>query len=45
MNGVEDDFIEDMTFCQPNESQKEVNCIPVPEGKTYEQVSPNQPIQ
>ncbi|WP_367108992.1 hypothetical protein [uncultured Psychrobacter sp.] len=44
-NDVEDDFIEDMTFCQPNESQKDVNCIPVPEGKTYEQVSPNQPIQ
>ena len=32
-------------FCKPNQSQKQVNCIPVPEGKTYEQVSPNQPVE
>ncbi len=32
-------------YCQPNQSQKEFDCIPVPEGKTYEQVSPNQPIK
>nr|WP_317198629.1 hypothetical protein [uncultured Psychrobacter sp.] len=40
-NDVEDEYIKDMTFCQPNESQKEVNCIPVPNGMTYEQVSAN----
>ena len=34
-----------LNFCKPTESQKEVDCIPVPEGKTYEQVSPNQPIR
>ena len=32
-------------YCKPTESQKEVDCIPVPEGKTYEQVSPNRPIE
>ena len=32
-------------FCKPNQSQEEVDCIPVPEGKTYEQVSPNQPVE
>lgn len=37
-NDVEDEFIEDMTFCQPNESQKEVNCIPVPEGVSREDI-------
>lgn len=32
-------------FCKPNQSQKQVNCIPVPEGKTYEQVIPNRHIE
>lgn len=32
-------------YCKPTQSQREVDCIPVPEGKTYEQVSPNQPIK
>ncbi len=27
------EYIETMTYCKPNESQKEVNCIPVPEGE------------
>lgn len=31
-------------YCKPTQSQKEVDCIPVPEGKTYEQVSPNKPV-
>lgn len=35
-NDVEDDFIENMTFCQPNESQKEVNCVPMPDGVNRE---------
>ncbi|WP_435949337.1 hypothetical protein [Psychrobacter sp. DM8] len=39
------EYIGNMPYCQPTESQKEVNCIPVLEGKSYEQVSPNQPIQ
>ena len=34
-----------LNFCKPTESQREVDCIPVPKGKTYEQVSPNQPIE
>lgn len=34
-----------LNFCKPTESQKEFDCIPVPEGKTYEQVSLNQPIK
>ena len=33
-----------LNYCKPTESQREVDCIPVPEGKTYEQVSPNQPV-
>lgn len=32
-------------YCKPTQSQREVDCIPVLEGKTYEQVSPNQPVQ
>lgn len=32
-------------FCKPNQLQKQVNCIPVPEGKTYEQVIPNRHIE
>lgn len=39
------EYIDSMPYCKPIESQKEVDCIPVPEGKTYEQVSLNQPIQ
>lgn len=39
------EYIENMPYCQPNESQKEVDCILAPEGKTYEQVSPNQSVQ
>lgn len=35
------EYIDSMSYCKPTESQKEVNCIPVPEGRTYEQVSPN----
>ena len=34
-----------LNFCKPTQSQKEVDCIPVPEGKTYEQVSPNQLVR
>ena len=33
-----------LNYCKPNQSQREVDCIPVPKGKTYEQVSPNHPI-
>ena len=36
MNDVEDEYIDDMTFCQPNESQKDVNCMPLPDGVTNE---------
>ncbi|MGE6796888.1 hypothetical protein [Psychrobacter okhotskensis] len=32
-------------YCKPTQSQREVDCIPVTEGKKYEQVSPNQPVQ
>ena len=39
------EYVETMTYCRPNESQREVDCIPVPKGKTYEQVSSNQPVQ
>ena len=39
------EYIENMPYCQPNESQKEVDCILAPEGKTYEQISPNQSVQ
>ena len=38
-------YTEMMRYCKPTESQKEIDCIPVPEGKTYEQVSPNRPIE
>lgn len=31
-----EEYIEDRTFCQPNESQKDVNCIPVPDGVNRE---------
>ena len=34
-----------LDFCKPDELQREVDCIPVPEGKTYAEVSPNQPVQ
>lgn len=36
INDVEDEYIDDMTFCQPNESQKDVNCMPLPDGVTNE---------
>lgn len=36
MNDIEDDYIDDMTFCQPDESQKNVNCMPLPDGVTNE---------
>ena len=39
------EYIENMPYCQPNQSQKEVDCIPVPEGKNHEQVSSNQSFQ
>ena len=29
-------YIEDMPYCQSNESQKEVNCIPLPDGVNHE---------
>ena len=32
-----------LDYCQPNQSQKEVECIPVPKAMTHKQVSPNQP--
>ncbi len=34
-----------LDFCKPDESQREVDCIPVPEGKTYAEVSPNRSVQ
>ena len=39
------EYIDSMPYCKPTESQKEVDCTLVPEDKTYEQVSPNQPVQ
>ena len=36
MNDIEDEYIDDMTFCQPNDSQKDVNCMPLPDGVTNE---------
>lgn len=36
INDVEDDVVENMTFCKPRESQKEVNCMPLPDGVTNE---------
>ena len=39
------EYIATMPYCQPSQSQREVDCIPVPQGKTYEQVRPNQPIK
>ena len=32
-------------FCKPDQLQRQVDCIPVPAGKTYEQVSPNRHIE
>ena len=43
--GIVFEYIETMPYCQPSQSQREVDCIPVPQGKTYEQVRPNQPIK
>ena len=34
-----------LDFCKPSQSQKKSNCISVPQGGTYKQVSPNQPIK
>lgn len=34
-----------LDYCKPTQSQKEVDCMPVPRGKTYKQMSPNQPIK
>ncbi|MGE6796886.1 MULTISPECIES: hypothetical protein [Psychrobacter] len=39
------EYIDSMPYCKPTQSQREVDCIPVTEGKKYEQVSPNQPVQ
>ena len=36
INDLETEYIDDMTFCQPNESQKDVNCMPLPDGVTNE---------
>ena len=36
INDVENDYIKKMPFCQPNESQREVNCLPLPDGITDE---------
>ena len=33
-----EEYIEDMSYCQSNESQKEVNCIPLPDGVDHEVV-------
>ena len=32
------EYIEDMSYCQSNQSQKEVNCIPLPDGVDHEAV-------
>ena len=29
---IDDDYIKEMNFCKPNESQKEVSCMPLPDG-------------
>lgn len=34
-----EEYIEDIPYCQVNQPQKEVDCIPIPEGMTYDQVS------
>lgn len=36
MNDIEDEYVAKMIFCQPNESQKDVNCMPLPDGFTNE---------
>ena len=36
INDVEDDVVEKMTFCKTDESQKEVNCMPLPDGVDYD---------
>lgn len=35
-NNIEDDYVKNMAFCKLNESQKDVNCIPLPDGVTNE---------
>ncbi|MGR3899221.1 hypothetical protein FW759_07150 [Psychrobacter sp. 1176_08] len=43
---MQEEIISDtLDYCQPNQSQKEVDCIPLPEGMTYKQISLNQPTQ
>ena len=38
INDVENDYIKKMSFCQLNESQREVNCLPLPDGVAREAV-------
>lgn len=33
---IESDYVEEINFCNPNKSQKEVNCMPLPDGVDYE---------
>ncbi|MGP5211412.1 hypothetical protein ACTXJ5_11550 [Psychrobacter alimentarius] len=33
---IESNYIKEINFCNPNESQKEVNCMPLPDGVDYE---------
>lgn len=43
---MQEEIISDtLDYCPPNQSQKEVECIPVPKGMTHKQISPNQPIK
>ena len=37
--GIIFEYIETMPYCQPSQSQKEVECIPVPKALTHTQVS------
>lgn len=36
INDIEDDYVKKMTFCKTGESQKEVNCMPLPNGVANE---------
>lgn len=43
---MQEEIISDtLDYCQPNQSQKEFDCMPLPKGMTYRQISPNQPIK
>lgn len=33
---IESDYVKEINFCNPNESQKEVSCMPLPDGVDYE---------